>query len=199
MNRIQIISQLDPVYGIALSEFVQANSIFIPFVNYAPLSLKRVLPSNVVTVKQCILYYICMTGRNARYGHEQYSKIFSSHFIQKQSVEETLRGVTQSKWQALFEALSLPENFTIQQFQEAKIKGIGTSGKTFVLSSFGVILWESVESTDLDFKKGLQKIYKLESVPTASQVKQIISGWKCKEYSIIGSILSTQAKHFSHG
>lgn len=199
---IQGISHYDPIYAVACSEFCTQNTEFLPFSIYLPKFTTPKLPSNVTTVKQGIIYYICMSGVRRNFGLKLYNNIYTSHFINKEDIQRTLVYVNKNKKHSIDHVLQLSNEYSIDQFKTtitnkiSSLPGIGVSGTAFLLKCFdSSIPFDYVEYTDIEFLNGCKQIYNLDKVPTSSQAKKIVDSWKT-EYKFIGSVLCIQVYHY---
>ena len=196
LHRLHLISQIDPVYASIIFEFLELHPNFKPYLPIAALSLSRIsIPGikNLKNVRQVILYYISHTLVKASLGLATYHRIKD---CQTSAECPELKGIPMTKIVYLKQALDLPHDFTLEQFKTTKIPGIGVSGHAFICNLLNTIPdYELVESTDICFLKGLQKIYHLNKRPTATEAKKIIKTWQ--KYKAIGNMFAFQACYYA--
>ena len=191
----------DTLYDTILNDFVNENPEFLSYKIYSPKTLKTNLPTIVKTVKQCIIYYICMQDVRPSFGNKLYKNIYTSHFLRKDDHKRTLIYANKNKKSSIEYALKLADDYSIEEFKNtiqndtkiSSILGLGVSGTTFVLTNFDVTPpWSYTEYTNIDVQKGMQIIYNLRKRPSGIEAKKIVDSWKT-EYKLIGSMLCKQA------
>lgn len=176
-TRLMIISQFDPLWAIAISEFVEMNPEFGTYLHMASLSYSPPLPSFYPqTVKQGVMFYICQAGVRAQYGHDLY-KIVKN--LKIQSDIDDHKGISQKKKEYLREAILLHDNISVEEVINRKIKGFGVGGTCWIKLHFSDRMeLEEFEYTDIGIQKGLMYLYKLKKRPTPAEARKYGEKWK---------------------
>jgi hypothetical protein len=196
MERLLIISQLDVDYAIAISEFIADNPIFQPYLHMAALHFfKPSMPfmDELTNVRQACLYYICHSGVRTSSGLSYYNIIRN---CESSATCPYMSSISQTKLKQLHSALDLPHDLTVEAFKKMKVSGIGVSGVTFICHLLDPVRdYELTSHTDLNFRKGLKKIYSLDKVPTATEALRFVQQWK--RYKSIGDMFCFQANNYA--
>lgn len=196
----------DTVWADNIQCFMIDYPEFMPYINRIPLSSNYPIPyTNVNTLFQAIVHYICAVGVRYDYALRQWNYIFP--FINTTnwtSIMESLHALKndtfiQPKKRDMYFNLCtvMHENnlthHTIQphdiQLLKQHIKGIGDGCVAWIKKYFTTDD-DCVEYTDIAFKKGFQHIYGSESI---SLRKHKAKEWISKGYGRIANFMILSA------
>ena len=77
MNRLELISQINPIWAITISNFIEDYPEFKQYVYMAPINQIEKIPyKNVSTLFQAIMHYICSAGVRYTYAVKQWEIIY---------------------------------------------------------------------------------------------------------------------------
>lgn len=202
MNRIQIISQVNPEWAVIINKFITQYPEFKQYEYLAPINpIEPILYTNVNTLFEAIMHYICSVGVRYSYAIKQWELIYPF--------------INYGDWEKIMEnSISLRNNISIQpkkreiyynlcQFMNKNNinhKNLNLSHLTLIqknVSGIGVgcIAWckkyftiddDCIEYTDINFKKGFEKIYKTDSL---SQRKQKSKEWQENKFGRIANLM----------
>lgn len=182
MDRLAMIYQIDPLWASAIEEFIVLNPEFQPYLPYAALNQYPEIPSELKTIKDMLLYYVCYAGVNTNYGGQAWSWVKTNQ----------LSKLTVKKRSIIDNILAQSEIKTIDEFNSIKIKGVGEGAMTFVRQNYFKDV-NIIYPTDRIFQKGLCKIYEFKNV-TVSQAKNKAQSWKGQKS--VGSMFCFQAGNY---
>lgn len=141
-------------------------------------------PANVF---EFLMYYIAEAGVNANYGHQQWLKIKNYIRLHKDNPLDHLTDIDlQPKKKQVYIDLNLtclkynikPYHLTLNNIItfKSEIKGIGDGCITFLQSLYSED--EPLPNySDIGFKKGFMKFYKMDKKPTKKQVFEKSKNW----------------------
>ena len=93
MNRLEYISQIDPIWAITIYEFMNDYPEFCKYNSLIPLHSRESIPyKNVSTLFQGVMHYICATGVRYSYAIKQWELIYP--FINTDSWETIVENAT---------------------------------------------------------------------------------------------------------
>jgi hypothetical protein len=205
MERLALISQLDPAWYETIENFLIHNPEFGPYTYLVPI--QRPIHNTRLKHKYFIdhlIFYICEAGVNRNYSQKQWGII--KPFLQENDYNigfmvDQLEGQLQPKKREIYrdlwakiKAINInPLEFSLEHLLSTKIKGVG-AGCLGQLKQFWSTNNNAVEITDRGFVEGFAKVYQLDKKPTPSQIQKKIEGWGCEK--IVGSLICTQIYHY---
>jgi hypothetical protein len=205
MSRLELISQINPIWDVTISNFIEEYPEFKQYVYMAPVNQIEPIPyKNVSTLFQAIMHYICSAGVRYTYAFKQWEIIYPL--------------INLDKWENIIENVMLLRNNTNIQNKKREIyfnlcrfmnennlthKNLNISHLDLLKKNVpgvgdGCIAWckkyfslddDIVEYTDINFKKGFQKLYNTDSL---SLRKQKAKEWKEKGFGRIGGLMVLQ-------
>lgn len=204
MNRLEIISQINPIWAITISCFIEEYPEFKPFVYLAPINPIEPIPYiNVHTLFQGIMHYICSVGVRYSYAIKQWEIIYTALNGDWETIlknVEDLKNNTniQNKKRNIYYNLCHfmnnnklnHNNINISHLKllQANISGIG-DGCVAWCKKYFTLDDDCVEYTDIYFKKGFEKIY---GTSANSLRKKKAEEWINKHYGRIGNLMVLQ-------
>jgi hypothetical protein len=204
MERLALISQLDPIWYNTIENFLLHNPEFGPFVYLVPI--QRPIHNTRLRPKYFIDHlhqYICEAGVNRNYAQKQF--VLIKDFLTQNQYNiglmvDTLEDQIQPKKRQIYrdlwdyiKNLGHPLDFKLENLLATKIKGIG-AGCIGQLKQFWSTDDNAVEMTDRAFVAGFAKVYQLDKKPTPSEIQKKIEGWGSEK--IVGSLICTQIYHY---
>lgn len=205
MNRIEIISQINPEWAVTIYNFIEQYPEFKPYEYLAPIHPIEPIPyENVNTLFQAIIHYICSVGVRYTYAVKQWEKVYP--LINCEDWEQIMENSIILRNNAEIQPKKREIYYNLCQFMTQNNlthKNINTSHLTLLQKNVsgigdGCIAWckkhftmdeDCVEYSDLNFKKGFAKIYKTD---TLSQRKQKSAEWQNKSFGRIASLMVLQ-------
>jgi hypothetical protein len=203
MERLQLISQLDPDWYMMIEKFLIQNPEFgayaylVPM--HKPIHNQKLKPKYFI---DHLLLYICEAGVNRNYAHKQFDLI--RNFLQQnnyhlglmvellgENIQPKKRQIYIDLWKHIEPIGAL--NFTLEHLLQHKIKGIGV-GCIGQLKQFWSTDPNAIEISDRGFIAGFAKVYHINKKPTPKQITEKVEGWG--ENKIIGSLICTQIYHY---
>lgn len=211
MNRLELISQINPAWAVNIYSFIEAYPEFAPYIYLAPINKTEPIPyQNVNTLFEAIMHYICAAGVKYTYAINQWQIIYSliccnkwNTIIDNFKNIHTNTNIQNKKRDIYYKLLEYMnnnnlnhENLNVQHLELLKknVSGIGD----------GCIAWckkyftsddECVEYTDINFKKGFEKIYNTNSI---AQKKQKAIEWQQRGFGRIGNLMVIQIGGYTH-
>src|SRR5579872_2693418 len=200
-QRLQFIYYYDPEWAIEIIDFLILHSEFHKYVHFSSLTRRAVgfgkNPGETkeidspTTINEFLLYYVCHAGVNSIYGKKLWLKVRNKNLKQVTKDES----ITLKKKSVILEVLKLPILKDWKQVDELKIKGVGIGAKRFVRTMFdtgvGSLEYKKcIDTSDLHFMRGLQKVYNLSKKPTPKQIKELTKSWT--KNARIGTMLCVQ-------
>jgi hypothetical protein len=203
MDRLNLISQLDPEWYLIIEKFLMENPEFGPYVYLVPI--KRPIHNQKLKPKYFIahlLQYIAEAGVNTKYAINQWSFIMQS--LQENNYDMGImlnkigdqlqpkkRQIYADLWEKVKDIGAL--NYTFDHLLQTKIKGIGP-GCIGQLKQFWSTDNNAVEISDRGFVAGFAKVYNLDKKPTSKKISEKVETWG--ENKIVGSLICTQIFHY---
>lgn len=181
-DRLKHILSIDRKYGNDIIEFLTQNPIFVDYLKVIPFSPRS--STKHTSVKDAIKYYVCHAGVRNDYGDRLFSEV-------KRGCYDNLK----SKLATILEIDKLPDIKSSADVDSIQIKGVGPGCKTYIKHNLFNDFENATYETDLIFRKGLSKIYKLPGVCTVTEAKRITKTWTGPKY--VGTVLCFQAHHYT--
>jgi hypothetical protein len=202
MDRLALISQLDPDWYTTIENFLIHNPEFGPYSYLVPI--QRPIYNTRLKHKYFIdhlIFYICETGVNRNYAQKQWGLI--KPFLEQNNyhiglmvdqLEDQIQPKKREIYRDLWEKVKNigPLEFNLDHLLKTKIKGVGV-GCIGQLKQFWSTDNNSVEISDRGFVQGFAKVYQLEK-PTPSQIQKKVDSWDSGK--IVGSLICTQIYHY---
>jgi hypothetical protein len=210
MNRIAIILQINPVWGLKIYNFIEQYPEFKAYEYLAPINPTEEIPyQNVNTLFEGIMHYICSVGVRYTYAIKQWEIIYPL--------------IKFEEWEKIMEScISLRNNSNIQpkkreiyynlcEFMSKNNldhKNVNASHLNLLQKNVsgigsGCIAWckkyfttdeDCIEYTDINFKKGFEKIYKTDSL---SERKKKAKEWQNNNFGRIANLMVLQVGGYS--
>jgi hypothetical protein len=202
MDRLQLISQLDPEWYMMIEKFLVGNPEFGSYAYLVPI--QRPIHNTKLRPKYFIdhlLRYICEIGVNRNYAMKQWELI--KQCLQQNNYDigvmlnligDQLQPKKRETYADLWEKTKAigPLNYTLDHLLQTKIKGVG-AGCIGQLKQFWSTDTNAVEISDRGFVGGFAKLYGLDK-PTKKQISEKVETWG--ENKIVGSLICTQIFHY---
>lgn len=205
MNRLEFISQINPNWAAIITNFMEEYPEFKPYLYMAPINPIEPIPyTNVNTLFQAIMHYICAVGVRYSYAIKQWELIYplisgdkwetilenSASLRNNPNVQPKKREIYYNLCRFMNENNLTHKNLIISHLKnmQKNISGIGV----------GCVAWckkyftsddDCVEYTDILFKKGFEKIYNTDSLTIR---KQKAKEWQERSFGRIGSLMVLQ-------
>jgi hypothetical protein len=205
MNRLELISQINPTWAVNIYSFIEAYPEFAPYTYLAPIHQTEPIPyKNVNTLFEAIMHYICAAGVRYTYAINQWQIIYSliccnewntiidnfKNIHANTSIQNKKRDIYYKLLEYMNNNNLNHKNINMRHLELLKenVSGIGD----------GCIAWckkyftsddECVEYTDINFKKGFEKIYNTNSI---AQRKQKAKEWQQHGFGRIGNLMVIQ-------
>ena len=202
MNRIHIISQINPEWAVTIYNFIERYPEFKQYEYLVPIHPIEPIPyDNVNTLFDAIMHYICAVGVRYTYAVKQWELIYPL--------------INYNDWEKIMEnSINLRNNINIQpkkreiyynlcQFMNQNNinhKNLNLSHLKLLqknISGIGVgcIAWckkyftnddDCIEYTDIYFKKGFKKVYNTDSL---SQRKRQAGEWENNNVGRVANLM----------
>lgn len=202
MDRLQFIQYVNPEWGNTIQCFLMDYPEFMPHINKIPLVPNYPIPyTNVNTLFQAILHYICSVGVRYSYAIKQWTYIFQLINLNNwDDICENMKNICtdtriQNKKREMYYNVCLFMNvnnlthITIQphhiQLIKKNVNGIGDGCVAWIKRYFTTDD-DCVEYTDINFKKGFKNIYGSESMKMR---KDKTKEWTAKGYGRISNYI----------
>lgn len=205
MNRLELISQINPIWAITISNFIEEYPEFKQYVYMAPINQIEPVPyKNVNTLFQGIMHYICSAGVRYTYAVKQWSIIYPlmnldewENIIENSILLKNNTNI-QNKKREIYYNLCTFMNQNNLTHKNLNISHLDLIKKNVPGVGDGCIAWckkyfslddDIVEYTDINFKKGFEKLYNTDSLALR---KQKAKEWKEKNFGRIGGLMVLQ-------
>lgn len=205
MDRIDIISQINPQWAVTIYSFIEEYPEFTQYKYLAPINPVEPIPyQNVHTLFQSIMHYICSVGVRYTYAVNQWELIYPlinhdtwetiienmSHLRTNTKIQPKKRNIYHNLCQFMTQNNLNHKILNISHLKQIQknVSGIG----------IGCVAWckkyftmddDCIEYTDIHFKKGFEKLYNTDSL---SQRKQKANEWQTKKYGRIANLMVLQ-------
>jgi hypothetical protein len=205
MNRLELISQINPIWAITISNFIEEYPEYKQYVYMAPINQIEQIPyKNVNTLFQAIMHYICSAGVRYTYAVKQWEIIYPlinldewENIIENSILLRNNTNIQNKKREMYFNLCRFmnENNLTHKNLNVSHLKNLQ---KNVSGIGEGCIAWckkyftiddDCIEYTDINFKKGFEKLYKTESIALR---KQKAKEWQEKGFGRIGSLMVLQ-------
>lgn len=164
MDRLGMIRLADAEWANRVEDFVVRNSELRAWLPYASLHPRPCLPAGLDTIKKLLLYYVAFSGVHATYGQKCYDWIINGE----------LQHLMPGKRAVVSRVLALPEMKTREEFiahvVDRKVIGVEIGACHFVKQNFFGDT-DITYPTDRVFRRGLQRIFHLDTLPTPLKAK----------------------------
>jgi hypothetical protein len=205
MNRLELISQINPIWAITISNFIEEYPEFKQYVYMAPIHQIEPIPyKNVNTLFEGIMHYICSAGVRYTYAFKQWEIIYplinldqwekiienSIDLRNNTNIQNKKREIYYNLCRFMNENNLTHTNLTISHLDLFKknVPGIGDGCIAWCKKYFSLDD-NIVEYSDINFKKGFEKIYKTESIALR---KKKAKEWNEKGFGRIGGLMVLQ-------
>jgi hypothetical protein len=205
MSRLQLISQINPIWAITISNFIEEYPEFKQYVYMAPINQIEQIPyKNVTTLFQAIMHYICSAGVRYTYAVKQWEIIYPlinlddwENIIENSILLRNNTNIQNKKREMYFNLCRFmnENNLTHKNLNVSHLKNLQ---KNVSGIGEGCIAWckkyftiddDCIEYTDINFKKGFEKLYNTDSLTLR---KQKAKEWQEKGFGRIGSLMVLQ-------
>lgn len=205
MSRLELISQINPIWAITISNFIEEYPEFKQYVYMAPINQIEPIPyKNVTTLFQAIMHYICSAGVRYTYAYKQWEIIYPlinlddwENIIENSILLRNNTNIQNKKREIYFNLCRFMnennlthKNLNISHLKnlQKNVSGIG-EGCIAWCKKYFTIDDDCIEYTDINFKKGFEKLYKTDSLALR---KQKSKEWQEKGFGRIGSLMVLQ-------
>jgi len=205
MSRLELISQINPIWAITISNFIEEYPEFKQYVYMAPINQIEQIPyKNVNTLFQAIMHYICSAGVRYTYAVKQWEIIYPlinldewENIIENSILLRNNTNIQNKKREMYFNLCRFmnENNLTHKNLNVSHLKNLQ---KNVSGIGEGCIAWckkyftiddDCIEYTDINFKKGFEKLYNTDSLTLR---KQKAKEWQEKGFGRIGSLMVLQ-------
>ena len=205
MNRLEFISQINPVWAVTISNFMDEYPEFKPYLFMAPINPIEPLPyTNVNTLFQAVMHYICAVGVRYTYAVKQWQLIYplincdewetiienSINLQNNTNIQNKKREIYYNLCQFMNENNINHKNLNVHHLKllQKNVSGIG-DGCIAWCKKYFTLDDDCIEYTDIYFKKGFEKIYQTDSL---SSRKKKAKEWQEKKFGRIGNQMILQ-------
>ena len=205
MNRLEFISQINPVWAVTISNFMDEYPEFKPYLFMAPINPIEPLPyTNVNTLFQAVMHYICAVGVRYTYAVKQWQLIYplincdewetiienSINLQNNTNIQNKKREIYYNLCQFMNDNNLNHKNLNVHHLKllQKNVSGIG-DGCIAWCKKYFTLDDDCIEYTDIYFKKGFEKIYKTDSL---SSRKKKAKEWQEKKFGRIGNQMILQ-------
>ena len=205
MSRLELISQINPIWAVTISNFIEEYPEFKQYVYMAPVNQIEPIPyKNVSTLFQAIMHYICSAGVRYTYAFKQWEIIYPlinlddwENIIENSILLRNNTNIQNKKREIYFNLCRFmnENNLTHKTLTVAHLKNLQ---KNLSGIGEGCIAWckkyftiddDCIEYTDINFKKGFVKLYNTDSIAIR---KQKAKEWQEKGFGRIGNLMVLQ-------
>jgi hypothetical protein len=205
MDRLQLISQINPTWAITISNFIQKYPEFKQYLYMAPINQIEPIPyKNVSTLFQAIMHYICSAGVRYTYAVKQWAIIYPlihlddwANIIQNSILLKNNTNIQNKKREMYYNLCTFMNQHNLTH------KNLNTSHLDLLKKNVpgigdGCIAWckkyfsfddDTVEYTDINFKKGFLKLYNTDSLALR---KQKAKDWTENSFGRIAGLMVLQ-------
>ena len=205
MNRLEFISQINPVWAVTISNFMDEYPEFKPYLFMAPINPIEPLPyTNVNTLFQAVMHYICAVGVRYTYAVKQWQLIYplincdewetiienSINLQNNTNIQNKKREIYYNLCQFMNDNNLNHKNLNVHHLKllQKNVSGIG-DGCIAWCKKYFTLDDDCIEYTDIYFKKGFEKIYQTDSL---SSRKKKAKEWQEKKFGRIGNQMILQ-------
>lgn len=205
MSRLELISQINPVWAVTICEFMDAYPEFKIYSYMAPINPNEQIPyQNVNTLFQGIMHYICAVGVKYTYAINQWSIIFPlinlnnwETIMENLAILKNNPNIQNKKRDIYYNLCKFMDennlnhtNINIEHLKllQTNLTGIGDGCVSWCKRYFSGDS-NCVEYTDIMFKRGFEKLYNTQSLALR---KQKANEWQKKGFGRIGNLMIMQ-------
>lgn len=205
MNRLELISLINPEWSVTISNFMNEYPEFKPYLFMAPINPIEPLPyNNVNTLFQAVIHYICAVGVRYTYAVKQWQLIYPlincddweiilENFINLQNninIQNKKREIYYNLCQFMNENNINHKNLNVSHLKllQKNVSGIG-DGCIAWCKKYFTLDDDCIEYTDIYFKKGFEKIYHTDSFASR---KHKAKEWQEKKFGRIANLMILQ-------
>lgn len=205
MNRLEIISQFNPTWAVTINRFMDEYPEFKQYMYIAPFNpIEKIPYTNVNTLFQAILHYICAVGVRYTYAVKQWEIIYPLiNYDDWDKIKENTFSLTtnpniQNKKREIYYKLCHFMDKNNLNHKNLNVSHLRMLQKNVSGIGVGCIAWckkyftmddDCIEYTDLFFKKGFEKLYHTDSLALR---KQKAKEWEEKKFGRIGNLMVLQ-------
>jgi hypothetical protein len=205
MSRLELISQVNPIWAVTISKFMEAYPEFVPYAYMAPINPIEPIPyTNVNTLFEAIMHYICAVGVRYTYAVNQWKIIYP--LVSCDNWETILENAgllrnnpnIQPKKREIYYNLCVFMNQNSITHKNLTMSHLKNMQKNISGIGVGCVAWctkyftsddDCVEYTDINFKKGFESVYHTDSLTIR---KQKAKEWQDGGFGRIGSLMVMQ-------
>lgn len=210
MNRLDLISQINPTWAITISNFIQQYPEFKQYLYMAPINQIEPIPyKNVSTLFQAIMHYICSAGVRYTYAVKQWAIIYPlinlddwANIIQNSILLKNNTNIQNKKRDIYYNLCTfmnqhnlthLNLNLSHLDLLKKNVPGIGDGCIAWCKKYFSLDD-DIVEYTDINFKKGFIKLYNTDSLALR---KQKTKDWTQNRFGRIAGLMVLQISAYA--
>lgn len=193
-QRIALVYLIDPKWAEMVLSFVEKFPEFYPYLYLTATTRKIVEDIDFKSIKERLIYYVCHAGVRTSYGLWLWNRV---RYLNAKEISRDEK-ITKKKKDTILSILDLDESKlkTKEDIENIKISGVGHGCKRYILSQvFDDV--NTVDWSDLNFLKGLQKLYNLEKKPTPNQAKKMTSKWLETGIAGVGTMFVFGIYHYT--
>lgn len=183
-TRLEFIKMVNPKWGEEIENFVLLNNEFIPYLGIVSINDKPLELDEINNLFENILYCMCSSGVNAKFGYNLYLKV--KQFLNIKfpcqdfdfKISETKRKYIKSLIDNLLQNNIRPSELTFDLFIKhnlQQIKGIGKTTLSIIFSTYNDD-WSIIPSTDRNIISAVKKVYGA-NIKTQKEINQISKTW----------------------
>lgn len=205
MNRLQIISHINPIWAVTINKFIDQYPEFKQYEYMAPINPIEPIPyENIDNLFQAIMHYICSVGVRYDYAYKQWKIIYplinsdNWTIILENSLNLKNNSIIQNKKREIYYNLCRFMNENNLNHKNLNISHLDLLRKNISGIGDGCLSWcrkyftnddNCVEYTDIYFKKGFKKLYNTDSL---SLRKQKAKEWQEKSFGRVSNLMVLQ-------
>ena len=210
MNRLQYISQINPFWAVHISNFIEEYPEFKQYEYLIPIHPVEPIPyTNVNTLFQAIMHYICAMGVRYSYAIKQWEIMYPLINLDDwEKIRENMlllqtNPQIQNKKKSIYHKVCEVMNEHTLNHENIHISNIEVLRKHVSGIGVGCVAWckkyfsfddDCVEYTDICFVKGFEKVYHTKNM---SQRKQKAKEWKDKGFGRISNLMVLQISEYA--
>lgn len=210
MNRLDLISQINPTWAITISNFIEKYPEFKQYLYMAPINQIEPIPyKNVSTLFQAIMHYICSAGVRYTYAIKQWAIIYPlinlddwANIIQNSILLKNNTNIQNKKRDIYYNLCTFMNQHNLTH-QNLNLSHLDLLKKNVPGIGDGCIAWckkyfslddDIVEYTDINFKKGFIKLYNTDSLALR---KQKTKEWTLNRFGRIAGLMVLQISAYA--
>lgn len=201
MDRLQMISRINPIWAFTIRDFVDEYPEFTPYLYLVPVNpIEKIGYKNVSTLFESIMHYICSAGVRYSYAVKQWDIIYplissSNWEIIMENIEGIRNNINiQPKKREIYYNLCRYMNENHLNSNNITTNNLKNIQKNVGGIGVGCVAWckkyfsnddDCIEYTDLMFKKGFSKLYNTNSI---SAMKLKSEEWINKNFGRVANL-----------